>query len=78
MARVLEANCQSPVATYAHLDDGAMTVTALVALPDGSEYIRDSVEGPAHDAETLGEQLAGRLLERGAAELLAATEASDA
>ncbi len=78
IARVLEASCQSPVATYARLDGDAMTVTALVALPDGSEHIRDSVEGPAHDAEALGEQLAERLLEQGAAELLAATEASDA
>ena len=53
-----------------------MTVTALVALPDGSEFIRDSVTGPAQDAEALGEQLAGRLLEQGAAAMLAATEAS--
>ena len=78
IARVLEASCQSPVATYARLDGDAMTVTALVALPDGSEHIRDSVEGPAHDAEALGERLAGRLLEQGAAELLAATAESDA
>ena len=77
IARVLEANCQSPVATYARLDGDAMTVTALVALPDGSEHIRDSVSGAARDAAALGEQLAGRLLEQGAAALLEATEASN-
>ena len=76
IARVLEASCQSPVATYATLDDDTMTVTALVALPDGSEFIRDNVTGPAQEAEALGEQLAGRLLEQGAAAMLAATEAS--
>jgi hydroxymethylbilane synthase len=76
IARVLEASCQSPVATHATLDGDAMTVTALVALPDGSEFIRDRVSGAARDAEALGEQLAGRLLEQGAAALLAATEAS--
>ena len=77
IARVLEANCQSPVAAHAHLDGETMTVTALVAVPDGSEHIRDSVSGAPRDAQALGEQLAERLLEQGAAALLAATAASD-
>ena len=72
IARVLEASCQSPVATYAVIDGTALTVTALVAMPDGSQSIRDSVSGSAVDAEALGEQLAARLLESGAAELLEA------
>ena len=72
IARVLEASCQSPVATFADVDGGDMTVTALVAMPDGSEALRDSVTGPADDAEQLGETLAGRLLDRGAAALLEA------
>ena len=72
IARVLEASCQSPVATYAVVEGDALTVSALVAMPDGSESIRDSVGGDVSDAEALGEKLAGRLLERGAAELLEA------
>ena len=72
IARVLEASCQSPVATYARIDGDALTVTALVAMPDGSRSLRDSVSGAADDAERLGEMLAARLLEQGAAELLAA------
>ena len=72
IARVLEASCQSPVATYAVVEGDALTVSALVAMPDGSESIRDSVGGDVSDAEALGERLAGRLLERGAAELLKA------
>ena len=55
-----------------------MTVTALVALPDGSKSIRDVVTGSAEDAESLGEELAKRLLAAGAAEILAAlVEAND-
>ena len=54
-----------------------MTVTALVALPDGSQHIRDSIGGPAQNAVALGEQLAERLLEQGAAALLAASQASN-
>ena len=63
IARVLEASCQSPVATYAVIDEDLLTVTALVAMPDGSKSIRDSVSGKAADAEVLGEQLAARLLD---------------
>ena len=78
IARVLEASCQSPVATFASITGNDMVVTALVAMPDGSRYIRDSVKGTANDAEQLGEKLANRLLEQGAAELLAEAGASHA
>ncbi len=75
IARVLEASCQSPVATFAEVDGDGMTVTALVAMPDGSRAIRDSVSGPAAEAAGLGERLAELLLQQGAAELLAAAAA---
>ncbi len=77
IARVLEANCQSPVATFATIDGDALTVTALVAMPDGSEFIRDSINGSARNAEQLGEQLARRLLDSGAAEMLEAAGATN-
>lgn len=72
IARVLEADCQSPVATYAEIRGDAMIVTALVATPDGGRSIRDSVSGAPADATDLGVRLAKRLLQQGAAELLAA------
>jgi hydroxymethylbilane synthase len=77
IARVLEASCQSPVATFATIDGEEMCVTALVAMPDGSTFIRDSISGPAADAVQLGETLAARLLESGAAEMLEAAGASN-
>ena len=77
IAKTLDASCQSPVATHAVIDGSAMTVTALVAMPDGSESIRDSVQGPAVEAEHLGVVLANRLLASGAGELLAAVTASN-
>jgi len=72
IARTLQASCQSPVATHAVVEGSSLTVTALVAMPDGSQSIRDTVSGPSDDAELLGQDLANRLLEQGAAELLAA------
>jgi hydroxymethylbilane synthase len=77
IARTLQANCQSPVATHAVIDDATMTVTALVAMPDGSASIRDVVQGAVEDAEQLGEELANRLLASGAGELLAAVGATN-
>jgi hydroxymethylbilane synthase len=70
IARVLQASCQSPVAAFATVDGATMTLTALVAHPDGSQSIRETADGRADDAEQLGESLAARLLENGARELL--------
>jgi len=71
VAATLDANCQSPVASFAVIDSNSLTVTALVASPDGSRIIRDSVTGNKADARALGIDVASRLLQQGAAELLA-------
>ena len=78
VARRLDASCQSPVAAHARLDGDTLTATALVALPDGSEYLRDSMRGAADDAESLGTALAESLLANGADDLLARAEAMNA
>ena len=78
IARVLEASCQSPVATFASIDGDSMTVTALVAMPDGSRVIRDTVSGKPADAEQLGESLARSLLDQGAGEVLRLLESAHA
>ena len=50
IAHTLQANCQSPVATHAVINGSSMRVTALVAMPDGSDSIRDTVVGAPDDA----------------------------
>ncbi len=77
VALTLQANCQSPVATYATIADDRLELTALVALPDGSRSLRDSRVGPASDAERIGRELAATLLEQGAGELLEQAAAAD-
>jgi porphobilinogen deaminase len=47
-------------------------------MPDGSRSIRETVSGAAAEAEQLGELLANKLLELGAAELLEAVGAAHA
>ena len=71
VAARLGASCQSPVASYATIEGGMMTVTALVASEDGRRVIRDSIEGDANEAAHLGTAIAERLLAQGARELLA-------
>lgn len=70
VARTLQASCQSPVASYAEVQDGLLTLTALVASPDGSTVIRETATGGVVAAESLGIAVATRLLEQGAGALL--------
>jgi hydroxymethylbilane synthase len=72
----LEAGCSAPVAAHAELteaEDGSaeLWLRASVTAIDGSDAVRDSISGPAAEAESLGRQLAAELLDRGAAALLA-------
>jgi hydroxymethylbilane synthase len=69
-ARTLGGSCQSPIAALAHIEGDRLTLQGLVAEPDGSRLLRESVSGDCARAATLGEELARRLLESGARELL--------
>ncbi|MFQ5549029.1 MAG: hydroxymethylbilane synthase [Woeseia sp.] len=71
VARHLQADCQSPVATLGEIDGETLGLQAMVASPDGRAIIREQVSGPAGDPEALGIGLADRLLGLGARELLA-------
>jgi hydroxymethylbilane synthase len=77
VARILQANCQSPLAAHAVAVGSVLTITALVAMPDGSRAIRDSVGGLSDDANKLATQLARQLIEQGAREILESIGAED-
>jgi hydroxymethylbilane synthase len=72
---LLEATCASPIGVHAKVDDGRIEVDAFVGLPDGSEWIRDRIEGAAEDPGAAGALLAERLLGAGAREILDRAEA---
>ncbi len=77
VAKILQADCQSPVAVHAVIVGSTLTITALVAMPDGSRSIRDKLSGPSEDAEKLATQLARQMIESGAQEILAAASNAD-
>ncbi len=66
----LNGGCQVPIAGFAQLEEGRIYLRGLVGRPDGSRIVRDEIRGPAEDAESLGIELAERLLRQGAEEIL--------
>jgi hydroxymethylbilane synthase len=70
----LEASCSTPIGVHARLERERLVLDAFVGLPDGSEWIRDRIEGEAEEAAALGGEAAGRLLAAGAREILERAE----
>jgi len=71
----MEANCRTPLGALAVLEgDGGLVLSAFAGLPDGSEWVRDTLAGSAEDPAALGRAVAERLLLAGAREILAAAE----
>lgn len=67
----LQAGCTAPVGALARLDGELLELTAVVASPDGSALLRESARGGRSDAASVGARLAARLLDLGAAGLVA-------
>jgi hydroxymethylbilane synthase len=68
---LLEAGCRAPVAGLARVEGDRLRLAGAVFAPDGSRTLREEVEGPAENPESLGREVAERLLSRGAASLIA-------
>ena len=69
---LLQATCASPLGIHARVDaqGDRMRIDAFVGLPDGSEWVRDRVEGDSTEPTLLGAELAQRLLATGARDIL--------
>ena len=72
--RRLQGGCQVPIACFAELNSDAQTLNlrGLVGSIDGKTLLEASINGPASDAQTLGERLADKLLAMGAGDILSA------
>lgn len=66
----LEGGCQVPIAGFAQLDNGQVTLTGLIASVDGRRVIKKSATGSPDEAESLGVKLAEELLSMGGKEIL--------
>ena len=72
----LGVGCRTPVAGFATLELGRLTLRGLVGRPDASEMLFEQVDGPAEAATELGAALGARLIARGADRILAELEAT--
>jgi len=67
----LDASCETPVGVCARHRDGQLVLHGFAGMPDGSEHIRERVEGDPAQPVALGEALVERMVGAGAQELLA-------
>lgn len=66
----LEGGCLIPVAALGRLENGSLTVEALISDLEGRRFLQDRVSGSPEQAQDLGRTLAEMLLERGGGEIL--------
>ena len=70
VVNALGGNCQMPLGAFARVDGQSIDMVGLVASLDGRTLIRATARGNRGGAAAVGEKLAGRLLDKGAATVL--------
>ena len=68
--RQLEGGCQVPIGVNTSVEGETLTLIGMVASLDGKRLVKDTVSGNTRDAEKIGYELAVRLREQGATEIL--------
>jgi hydroxymethylbilane synthase len=62
MLAILDGSCQTPIAAYASLDRGTLTLKGLIAHPAGIQIVEAEASGPAAEADQIGVRVANELL----------------
>lgn len=66
----LEGGCQVPLGCYSKVANGTLNMSGFVASVDGKKYIREDISGEIAKGAEIGVQLAKKMLEKGALEIL--------
>jgi len=72
--RILEGGCQVPIGVNAQIQGEEIIVKAILGLPDGSQMIIQDLVGKKEDYTLLGKELAQKVIDKGAKELLKRAE----
>ena len=67
----LEGGCQVSIGAWGRVEEGKLLLEVVVLSPDGTQRLREKIWGAMNEAVRLGETVAAKLLEQGAAVLLA-------
>lgn len=65
-ARKLGANCRTPIAAYARVEDRSLLIDGMVATMNGRMLLRSRISSDNPSAAKVGEELAESLLRKGA------------
>ena len=66
----LEGGCQVPIAAHGKIEKNTFTLCGLVAFVDGTTVIKKTLSGPEDSSESIGVNLADRLLSMGAKSIM--------
>ena len=68
------AGCSAPVAVNAVIEDGMVTIRAMLGYPDGTHIMQKVLSAPIEDSEYLGIKLADAMIVEGAMQILSEAE----
>ena len=68
--RELEGGCQVPIGVNSKIQNEQLCLTGMVASLDGERLIKDQYIGNIYDPEEVGKELAKKLKQQGAEEIL--------
>lgn len=68
--RTLEGGCQTPIGCFSEINNEKFRLSGIVLNLDGSGIIKETLEGPATDAEKTAFSLAKDLIGKGAGEMI--------
>lgn len=77
MSRVLGGSCQVPLGAFAEIINGTLQLRGFVAQPDGRRIVSDALNGKPETGIAMGQQLAQKLIKKGADEILATLVPAD-
>ncbi len=76
LMRELEGGCQVPIGAHAVVFDGDLIMNAYLGSLDGTDFIKDRIQGPPAEAAELGLRLAQRMYKAGGDRILAEVRAA--
>ena len=68
---VVQGGCQAPIGVYARFDEAKLVLKAPILSLDGARCVEGATVGETDDAARMGQELAERLLNDGARQILA-------
>ena len=68
---VVQGGCQAPIGVYARFDEAKLVLKARILSLDGARCVEGAIIGESDNAAKMGQELAERLLNEGARQILA-------